>query len=201
VIDPNEPRDQESPQIVYSRYDQNAGLPGNALRTRTIILIAIALHILVACDKSTAWPPNRAQLAQVFDQQKATFIVIEEEMVSDDLKRMGPVVFSQMERNPAIPKLPSTQASKYAALFESTQMYLDVTRLERSTAFELLLQNVGPRLYLSRFIHTSIDYALPNCAPAMQQASCGSCSIRLERDWLLEYSWFPANPEDEAREC
>jgi hypothetical protein len=159
------------------------------------------LHILVACEKSTAWPPNRTHLAHIFDQQKATFIVIEEEMASDGLNRMGPVVFSQMERNPTIPSLPSTQASKYAALFESTQMYLDVTRLEQSTAFELLLQNVGSRLYLSRFIHTSLDDALPNCAPTMQSTSCGTCSIELEADWLLEYSWFPANPEDEAREC
>ena len=106
-----------------------------------------------------------------------------------------------MERHPTIPKLPSTQANKYAALFESTQMYLDVTRHEQSTAFELLLQNVGPRLYLSRFIHTYADDTLPNCSPMLQQHACGACSIRLEKEWLLEYSWFPANPEAEAREC
>ncbi len=80
-------------------------------------------------------------------------------------------------------------------------MYLDVTRNGRSTAFELLLQNVGPRLYLSRFIHTSSHNALPDCAPAMQRTSCGACFIKLESEWLLEYSWFPADPEIEAREC
>lgn len=175
--------------------------PGDVLSIRTIILACTGLHALTACDSSPAWPPNQAQLTHIFDQQKPTFIGIEKEMASDGLKRMGPVVFSQMEYDPAMPKLPSTQASKYTALFESTQIYLDVTRHEQSTAFELLLQNVGSRLYLPRFIHTSLDDTLPNCAPAMKQASCGTCSIELETDWLLEYSWFPANPEDEAREC
>lgn len=137
----------------------------------------------------------------IFDQQKTTFMVIEEEMASDGLNRMGPVIYSQTDITPTIPKLPSTQADKYAALFESTQMYLDVTRNDRSTAFELLLQSVGPRLYLSRFIHTSSQHLLPGCAPLMQHASCGACFIELESEWLLEYDWFPADPDAEAREC
>ena len=122
-------------------------------------------------------------------------------MAADGLLRMGPAFFAETARNPAIQKLPSNQADKYVTLFDSTQMYLSVTRLERATEFELLIQNVGPRLYLSRFIHTSTEYLLPSCAPAMQQAACGACSIPLETEWLLEYSWFPANPDDEAREC
>ncbi len=157
--------------------------------------------MLAACTESTAWPPNRAQLMHIFDQQKATFVVIEKEMASDGLTRMGSVIYSQTGSMPTVPKLPSTRANKYAELFESTQMFLDVTRNDRATAFELLLQNVGPRLYLSRFIHTSNQVALPGCVPAMQRASCGTCAIELESEWLLEYSWFPADPETEAREC
>ncbi len=126
---------------------------------------------------------------------------IEREMAADGLLRMAPALFSEASRNPGVPKLPSSQADKYAALFDSTQMYLYVTRLEQSTSFEMLIQNDGPRLYLPRFIHTTTDDALPNCAPAMQRTACGVCSIRLEAEWLLEYNWFPANPEVEAREC
>jgi hypothetical protein len=114
---------------------------------------------------------------------------------------MAPAIFAETKRNPGISKLPSPQLAKYAALFDTTQMYLYVTRLEQSTLFEMLIQNVGPRLYLSRFIHTSTNHALPNCAPSMQRMACGACSIRLEGEWLLEYNWFPANPEVEAREC
>ena len=122
-------------------------------------------------------------------------------MTADGLRRMGPPIFSAAARNPAIPKLPSSQANKYVALFDSTQMYFYVTRLEQSTSFEMLIQNVGPRLYLSRFIHKSAGESLPSCAQAMQQTACGACSINLATEWLLEYNWFPANPEIEAREC
>jgi hypothetical protein len=168
---------------------------------RTIILAFVALHLLAACTESTGWPPNLAHLMHIFDQQKATFIVIEKEMASDGLTRMGPVIYSQTRSLPIASKLPSSRNNKYAELFESTQMFLDVTRNDRATAFELLLQNVGSRLYLSRFIHISSEVALPGCVPAMQRASCGVCTIELESEWLLEYSWFPADPETEAREC
>lgn len=137
----------------------------------------------------------------LFEQQKETFIVIEEEMVADGLRRMGPAIYAETDRSPAVASLPSLQTDKYAALFDSTAVYLDVTRHAESTSFELLLQNVGPRLYLSRFIHTPADDELPICSPEMQRAPCGTCSIRLERDWLLEYNWFPADPEAEASEC
>ena len=167
---------------------------------RATILVLMTIAIVAACDRST-WPPDQAQLARIFDQQKATFVLIEQEMASDGLLRMSPDVFSEMARNPTIPKLPSNQANKYVSLFDRTQIYLNVMRLEESTKFELMIENVGPRLYLSRFIHTSTNDSLPNCAPAMQQMACGSCFIHLESDWLLEYNWFPANPDDEARDC
>jgi hypothetical protein len=171
------------------------------LRFQAAILILLSLAIVTACDGSTAWPPHQAELARVFDQQQATFELIEREMAADGLLRMGPAFFSKTARNPSVPKLPSSQADKYMTLFDSTQMYLSVTRLEQATEFELLIQNVGPRLYLSRFIHTSMDYPLPSCAPEMQRAACGACFIPIETEWLLEYSWFPADPDDEAREC
>jgi len=174
--------------------------PGGVLRVQAAILFLLILAS-ASCDRSTAWPPHQAQLVRVFDQQKATFELIEQEMAADGLLRMAPAFFAKTARNPTIPKLPSNQADKYVTLFDSTQMYLSVTRLEQATEFELLIQNVGPRLYLSRFIHTTKDYSLANCAPAMQQTPCGACSIPLETEWLLEYSWFPANPDVEAREC
>ena len=171
------------------------------LIVRTAILVLFSFVIAPACDRSAVWPPHQAELAHVFDQHKATFVLIEQEMAADGLLRMAPALFSETAHNPGVPKLPSTQADKYAALFGRTQMYLYVTRLEQSTSFEMLIQNIGPRLYLSRFIHTSTDHPLPNCAPAMERMACGACSIPLESEWLLEYNWFPANPEDEAREC
>ena len=170
------------------------------MRFRAAITFLIVILFAVACGRST-WPPNQAQLARLFVQQKATFVQIEQEMASDGLLRMGQGVLSETARNPTIPKLPSNQASKYVSLLDRTQMYLNVMRRKESTEFELLIQNIGPRLYLPRYIHTSTNGALPNCAPAMEQMACGTCSIHLERDWLLEYSWFPANPEVEAREC
>lgn len=171
------------------------------MKTQAAILVLFLVVIASACEQSTAWPPHQAELTHVFAQHKATFIVIEQEMAADGLLRMAPALFSEKARNPVIPKLPSSQSDKYATLFDSTQMYLYVTRLAESTSFEMLIQSDGPRLYLPRFIHTSRDGSLPNCRPAMQQQSCGACSIRLEDDWLLEYSWFPADPEVEAREC
>ena len=171
------------------------------MRIRTTILALATLAIVSACEQSTSWPPNQAKLKYVFGQQKATFLAIEREMAADGLTRMGPQIYLDKERNPVVPRLPSDQGNKYEALFDRTQMYLYVTRREQSTSFELLLQNIGPRLYLSRFIHRSTDDDLPNCAASMRQAACGACSIRLEREWLLEYSWVPANPEEEARQC
>lgn len=159
------------------------------------------LAVAPACDRSSAWPPNQTRLVEIFDRHKSTFVAIEAEMITDGLTRMGPVIFSQMQSTSTVPTLSSERAVKYAALFEGTQMYLDVTRLDESTAFELLLHNVGPRLYLPQFLHTSRNDALPRCEPAMQQDSCGSCSVPLAPDWLLVYSWFPASPEAEARQC
>ena len=167
---------------------------------RATILVLMTTSIVVACDRPT-WPPNQAQLGRLFDQQKATFVLIEQEMAADGLLRLSPAVFSEMVRNPTMPKLPSHQANKYVDLFDRTRMYVNVMRLEEATEFELLIENVGPRLYLYRFIHTATTDLLPNCAPAMDRMACGSCSIHLERDWILEYNWFPANPDDEAREC
>ncbi|MDX1404647.1 MAG: hypothetical protein R3192_08915 [Woeseiaceae bacterium] len=171
------------------------------MTTRTIILAVLALLFLTSCDRSPAWPPNRSELMYVFDQHKSTFELIEREMSADGLRRMGPVIYSQTHSTPTIIKLPSGQASKYQALFGRTQMFIDVTRHEQSTAFELLLQNDGTRLYLSRFVHAAVPKGLPRCASVMQAASCGACAIRIERGWMLEYDWFPADPEVEAREC
>ena len=178
----------------------HANLSGGMVVFRTIILVLMTFAIVAACDRST-WPPNRAQLARIFDQKKATFVQFEQEMAADGLLRMSPGVFSEMARNPTIPSLPSDQASKYLSLFDRAQMFVSIVRLKEATQFELMIENVGPRLYLSRFIHTTADDSLPNCAPSMQQMACGTCSIHLERDWHLEYSWFPASPDAEAREC
>lgn len=170
------------------------------MKLRTAILVLLTL-VIMACGKSAPWPPLQAELAHVFDQHKATFMLIEQEMVADGLQRMAPAFFSETSRNPTVPRLPSTQSEKYAALFDRTQMYLYVTRYERSTSFEMLIQNIGPRLYLSSFIHTSAANSLPICAPAMGRKACGTCYTPLEPDWLLQYNWFPADPEEEAREC
>ena len=178
-----------------------ASLQGEELKIRAAILFSITFAFVAACEQSTAWPPRQAELSHVLAQQKATFMLIEQEMAADGLLRMAPALFSEEARNPGIPKLPNSQTDKYAALFDSTQMYLYVTRHEQSTSFEMLIQNDGPRLYLPRFIHRPTDDSPPNCRPTMQRLACGACSIRLEADWRLEYSWFPANPEDEAREC
>ena len=171
------------------------------MRIRAAILVLIMIAVVAACERSTTWPPSQAQLSRVFDRQKATLLMIEQEMVADGLLRMSPAVFSEVARNLIVPKLPSEQSNKYVTLFERTEMYLDVIRTEDSTDFELLIQNVGPRLYLSRFVHTAHDRSLSKCAPDMQQMACGSCAIRLESEWLLEYYWFPANPNDEASLC
>lgn len=168
---------------------------------RATIPVLIALGIAAACSRSGDWPPHQDQLARVFDQQKAIFVVIEAEMAADGIKRMGPAIYAETDRSPVLQELPPGQTEKYMALFDSTQIYLDVTRFEGFTRFELLLQNVGPRLYLSSFVHTIVDDRLPKCTTAMQRAACGACSIRLESGWLLEYDWFPADPEAEAREC
>ena len=58
---------------------------------------------------------------------------------------------------------PSNQADKYLALFDRVQMFVSVVRLAESTEFELMIENVGPRLYLTRFIHSAQDNTLPKC--------------------------------------
>lgn len=140
-------------------------------------------------------------MVRIFEQQKATFVELEHEMTVDGFLRMSPAVFSEMARNPTIPKLPSNQADKYLALFDRVQMFVSVVRLADSTEFELMIENVGPRLYLTRFIHSAQDNNLPKCVLTMDQLACGTCSIELEQDWLLEYRWFPADPDEEARQC
>jgi len=140
-------------------------------------------------------------MADLFEQKKAVFLEIEREMAADGLLRMSQGVFSEMARNPTIPTLPTNQANKYLALFDRTQMFVSVVRHDQSTEFELIIENVGPRLYLSRFIHATTFKSLPKCAANMEQMACGSCAIELERDWQLEYSWFPADPDEEASRC
>lgn len=163
--------------------------------------VLLVLGAIASCSNAGDWPPQQDRLSQVFDAQRETLIVIEAEMAADGLKRMGPAIYAETGRSPVALELPPGQNEKYMALFDSTQVYLDVTRVDGSTRFELLLQNDGPRLYLPRFVHTTTANRLPKCTSAMQGAACGACSIRLESDWLLEFDWFPANPETEAREC
>lgn len=122
-------------------------------------------------------------------------------MEADGILRMGPSIFSEIERNPGLPKLPASQESKYVRLFDSTRVYLNVVRHRDATEFELLIQNDGPRLFLPRFVHTDANRASPDCSTAMEQMACGGCAVSLESDWLLEFDWFPASPDEEARLC
>jgi len=167
---------------------------------RTLIPGLVIVAIVSACE-GPKWPPSQARTARLFEQQKDTFLEIEREMAADGLLRMSPGVFSEMARNPAIPSLPSQQATKYLALFDRPQVFVSVVRRERSTEFELMIENVGPRLYLSRFIHAAAFDSLPRCSLDLEEMACGSCAIELEGDWQLEYSWFPADPDEEARRC
>jgi len=168
---------------------------------RVLVLVLMSAVIVSACDRSTAWPPNQRQLIRLFDQQKATLELIEQELEADGILRMGPSIFSTATRNPGLPKLPSNQENKYVVLFDRTQVFLNVIRHRHATEFELLIQNDGPRLFLPRFVHTETNGALPDCSPTMEQMACGSCAISLESDWLLEFDWFPASPDEEARLC
>lgn len=140
-------------------------------------------------------------MTRLFDQQKAVFLEMEREMTADGLLRMSPAVFTEMARNPTIAPLPSNQATKYRELLDQAQIFVSVIRSERATEFELMIENVGPRLYLPRFVHATVHEPLPECAADMDQMHCGSCAIRLERGWMLEYSWFPADPDEEASRC
>ena len=171
------------------------------MKSRTAIIVVISFLIAAACGRSTAWPPNQRQLIRLFDRQKATLELIEQEMEADGILRMGPGIFSETARNPGLPKLPSTQKNKYFDLFDRTQVYLNVVRHRHATEFELLIQNDGPRLFLPRFVHTATSGALPDCSAAMEQMACGGCSVPLESDWLLEIDWFPASPDEEVRLC
>lgn len=168
---------------------------------RALVLALMPAIFVAACDRATAWPPNQRQLIRLFDRQKATLELIEQEMVADGILRMGPSIFSEIARNPGLPKLPSSQESKYIALFDSTQVYLNVVRHQHATDFELLIQNDGPRLFLPRFVHTDMNGTLPDCAATMEQMACGECAVSLESNWLLEFDWFPASPDEEARLC
>lgn len=173
----------------------------HGLKFRVLILVLMSAVFVSACDRATAWPPNQHQLIRLFDRQKATLDLIEEEMEADGILRMGPSIFSETVRNPGLPKLPSNLENKYFDLFDRTQVYLNVVRHRHATEFELLIQNDGPRLFLPRFVHTDTSGALPDCSAAMEQMACGGCSVPLESDWLLEFDWFPASPDEEARLC
>ena len=168
---------------------------------RAIVLVLMSVTFVSACDRSSAWPPNQRQLIRLFDRQKATLELIEQEMEADGILRMGPSIFSEIARNPGLPKLPSNQESKYVALFDKTRIYLNVVRHQDATDFELLIQNDGSRLFLPRFVHTDTNGALPACSAAMEEMACGGCAVPLESDWLLEFDWFPASPDEEARLC
>jgi hypothetical protein len=122
-------------------------------------------------------------------------------MAADGLLRMSPGVFAEMARNPSISALPSAQAAKYLDIFERTEIFVSVVRRDGATEFEMMIENEGPRLYLSSFIHAVTVEFPPVCAERMNEMPCGSCAIPLEDDWTLEYSWFPASPEEEARRC
>jgi len=173
---------------------------GETLILKTVTAGLVIAAIVSACGGS-GWPPSQARTARLFEQQKETFLEIEREMAADGLLRMSPGVFSEMARNPTIPALPPKQATKYLTLFDRTQVFVSVVRHQHSTEFELLIENIGPRLYLSRFIHAATFESLPGCSAELQQLACGTCAIDLERDWQLEYSWFPADPDEEARRC
>ena len=171
------------------------------MKLRVLVLALMSAASVSGCDRSTAWPPNQHQLIRWFDRQQATLELIEQEMEADGIRRMGPSIFSENSRNPGLPKLPSDQENKYVSLFDQTQVYLNVVRHRDATQFELLIQNDGSRLFLPRFVHTAKNGALPDCSAVMEQIACGGCSVSLESDWLLEFDWFPASPDEEARLC
>ena len=163
------------------------------------------LLCLSACERTETvgadWPPFQDQLNTVFDDHKATLALIEREMEADGLLRMGSAILSDSATNPFKPLLSNEQTQKYSALLQRTNMFLNVSRGEDATEFELLIRDVETRLYLIRFVHTSVSSPLPSCAPAMESSSCGSCSMPLEKEWLINFDWFPSDPEVEAQEC
>jgi len=173
---------------------------GETLAGKGVIPILLAALLLGGCGEPP-WPDSRGAMTEIFDQKRDIFLELEREMAADGLLRMSPGVFSEMARNPAIPALPSDQAAKYLDLFARTAIFVSVIRRDGSTEFEMMIENVGPRLYLSRFVHARDFRELPTCAIAMSEMACGTCIIELEDQWQLEYSWFPANVEEEARRC
>lgn len=171
------------------------------MKFRILVLLLLTTAFVSACDRSTEWPPSQRPLIQLFDRQKATLELIEQEMETDGILRMGPSIYTETARNPLLPKLPSAYENKYLELFDSTHVYLNVVRHRHATEFELLIQNDGPRLFLPRFVHTDSNGTFPECSATMEQMACGGCSVRLGSDWLLEFDWFPASPDEEARLC
>ena len=171
------------------------------LKLHLLVTLLMTIAFVSACDRSTAWPPNQRQLIRLFDQQKATLELIEQEMEADGIIRMGPGIFSDSIRSAGVPFIPSVQKNKYVDLFGRTQVYLYVVRNRNATVFELLIQNEESRLFVPRFVHTNSTGTLRRCSDAMEQMACGGCSVSLESGWLLEFDWFPANPDEEARLC
>jgi hypothetical protein len=170
------------------------------LSFRNTAIVATSLAILLACARPD-WPPQVAELREQFLAGKAVFLEIEQEMVRDGLMTMSPSKVSGGVRHPDFPALTPIQEEKYRNILDRAHIYINVDRSDEQTQFDLVSQEHRGRLYLFTFVH-NFGAPLPyDCSESDRNDDCGYCSVDLDDDWFLTFTWVPDSGQTEIGQC
>jgi hypothetical protein len=173
---------------------------GNSAR----VLVSLSLLLFITSCERWSWPPYERSARALFEENKELFEAIRQNMESDDLEFMSDAYARGRNRvragqEPAI--LSAELQAKYSALVDERSAF----QFEL-TEDHFIVDVSSPSLrdyYLNfSYVRGVIDRSIPRCSEAsVKDAACGSCSVPMNADWTMFWSWFPKRGEDEDESC
>jgi hypothetical protein len=168
------------------------------------VLVSITYVLFVtSCEKWT-WPPYERPAQDLFEENQTLFETIRQNMEIDGLETMSDVYARGKNRvragqEPAI--LSADLQAKYSALIAERSAF----RYELAEDHFIVDVNVPPvkdHYFNFAYVSGALESDIPNCSDMeLKDAECGRCFVPLKEDWVMIWSWFPIEPEDQDESC
>ena len=157
-----------------------------------ICCLLLLSSTLASCGQFE-WPPHKSEFRELFAEMRATFVSVEEEMRKDDLVELTRGHLDGTERERLVPvQSPLTEAQriKYKALLGDRAGFLfqaESTYFSANTYIPTAHNNH----YTFWFVRSDSPHEPQICTAEMKQVACGGCSIAIDSEWFMSWSWFP----------
>ena len=171
------------------RREQEERPLSSVTRVKHSVLCFLAMLVLGGCSP---WPPFYAEAIDNFENHRADMTELHDRFRQSELAtiRPGDAVAIPSEMNPSGRPADNEQR---AALKDSleTAMVQSATAHSDCVQFELIPQESGGRTFLIRYENcTTTKRSLPACADSHESVDSGSCSARIDDEWIVLLTWF-----------